>query len=52
MKLEKLFRFWLTVSGFWVLFALILGGKRWDFPYAFQDCWEKQKLILRKTWNN
>jgi hypothetical protein len=51
MKIEKLFRFWLKVSAHWILFALILGGKHWEFPYSIQEAWEKQQSILQKTWN-
>ncbi len=50
MKLEKLFRFWLTMSFFWVIFALILGGKLWVFPYTFHECWEKQQYLMKQNW--
>lgn len=52
MKIERLFHFWLKVSALWILFALILGGKRWEFPYPFQEAWEKQRSILHQTWND
>lgn len=51
MKPKSLLHFWLKTSALWIMFALILGGKRWSFPYPFEEAWQKQKMILQKTWN-
>jgi len=47
--MNRLFRFWMTASAFWILFALILGGHRWQFPAAFDVCWQRQKAVFSKS---
>lgn len=51
MKMNGLLFFWLKTSALWISFALVLGGKRWDFPYPFEEAWQKQRDFLQKTWN-
>lgn len=52
MKVEGIFRFWMLTSAFWVVFSLMVGGKRWEFPARFEECWMRQRVLLQQTWTN
>lgn len=51
MTPQRLFRFWVTLSAFWIAAVLVLDGKIWRFPYPFQVAWELQQKLLKTHWD-